>query len=585
MARAGSGKANKGNGADPGGPLAGLKFAVYARKSTEDARHEDHTSTARQIDQATRYVETRGGVVLPECQYTDEATSGAEFRGRLGLLKFLEALRNGKPFSALVMMDESRLGREQIETQYTLKQITDAGVRVFYYQTGEEAKLDTSLDKIMSALKMFGAEQEREKARLRCREAAERKARQGHVPGGRCYGYENVRMKGDRPASPEETPDYVTRRIVEAEAEVIRGIFRAYAEGIGMVRIAKALNGDPQQADATRRYFGGRQIPPPRGRASGWAPTLIREMLHRPLYRGEVVWGRRMRTDRDGRAGISVKRDAQDWLRQDAPALRIIEEPLWREVQDQLKAQAGIFLRDHRGKLWGKPDGRREGRYLLSGLATCAQCGGRISVLGGAPRVYGCPAAGWKGVCGNRLTKRVEPTDAAFLGALAREVLTPERFRYAVQVGVARVREALAKEPNRTEALDRERAGLQRKIARLVAAIGDGKGPAALVKEIEKAEARVTEIEAELARLQAGPALVELDLKRIERDVAGHLERFGDLLRGNVLLAKQALKKLLVSPVTLTPTTLDTGRRTYAFRADLSYGAVLREVICSPNRR
>jgi hypothetical protein len=42
------------------------------------------------------------------------------------------------------MMDESRLGREQIETQYTLKQITGAGVRVFYYQTGEEARLDTS---------------------------------------------------------------------------------------------------------------------------------------------------------------------------------------------------------------------------------------------------------------------------------------------------------------------------------------------------------------------------------------------------------------------------------------------------------
>ena len=39
----------------------------------------------------------------------------------------------------------------------------------------------------------------------------------------------------------------------------------------------------------------------------------------------------------------------------------------------------------------------------------------------------------------------------------------------------------------------------------MVTAIGDGKGPAALVTEIAKAEARITEIEAELARLAAGP--------------------------------------------------------------------------------
>lgn len=31
----------------PAARFAGLRFAIYARKSTEDARHEDHRSTAR----------------------------------------------------------------------------------------------------------------------------------------------------------------------------------------------------------------------------------------------------------------------------------------------------------------------------------------------------------------------------------------------------------------------------------------------------------------------------------------------------------------------------------------------------------
>ncbi len=577
--------AKSGGQGSPPPPLAGLKFAVYARKSNEDARTEDHKSTARQIENARRFVETRGGEVLAEHIYIDEEISGAEFRNRKGLLRLLTAVENGRPFTGLVMMERSRLGREQIETQWTLKKITDSGTRVFYYQTDEEARLDSALDKVMSSLNSFADEMEREKARLRCREAALRKARSGHVAGGRCFGYQNVAMKGDRPAAPGEKHDYVLRRVTEDEAEIVRGIFRAYAAEVGMVRIAKALNGDPQQADVSRTYFGGRKVPPPRGRADGWSATLIREMLWRPLYRGEVVWGRVTHVDRDGRAGVPVKRDEREWLRVPAEDLRIIAPALWAEVHDRLKVQAGIFLRDHRGKLWGRPDRRKEGRYLLSGLAKCSECGGRISVLGGVPRVYGCPTAGWKGTCGNRLTTRVEPADTAVLAALEREALTPAVFARAVEHAVRQVREDLAREPNRIEAVERERATLGRKIERLVAAIGDGRGPRSLVAEIEKAEARVAEMEAELLRLTAGPALAACDLARLEAEAAAHLRRFAALLKGEVPLARQLLKKLFVDRLTFTPVACGKGKRTYAFSGELTYRAVIRELISVKNPR
>ena len=562
-------------------PLQGLRFAVYARKSNEDDRNEDNRSTGRQVEQATRWVEQRGGAVLADQIYADDAVSGAEFRSRPGLLRFLDTLKNGKPFNALVMSEQSRLGREQLETGYLLKQIRDAGVRVFHYLTGDEAKLDSALDKIMSSLTSFAAEMEREKARQRCRDAAERRARQGHVAGGRCFGYENVSMQGGKEV-PEGAPhDYVTRRINEPEAGIVRGIFQAYADGWGMIKIAKTLNLAPGHADLNQEYFGGRKIVPPRGKASGWSPTLVREMLYRKLYRGEIVWGRLTHTDRGGRAGVLVKRDEKEWVRREAPECRIIGEPLWRTVQDRLKVQAGIFLRDSRGKLWGKPDLRREGKYLLSGLAQCGRCGGRINVVGGVPRIYACSAAYWKGVCENRLTQRVSLVDAAFLAALEREVLTPERFAFAVRCGVERVQQDLAQDPGRGTALERERAGLARRVGRLVAAIGDGKGPAALVQEIAKAEARVAEIEGELARLAAAPALGNLDLDRIERDIAGQLSRFGELLKGNVPRARQALKKLLVDRLVFTPTEVNGGRPTYAFRGELSYGAILRELSIS----
>ncbi len=576
-------KAKPGGTASPPPPLAGLKFAIYARKSNEDDRNEDNRSTGRQVEQARRYVETRGGGVLVDQVYVDEEVSGAEFKARAGLLRFLDALKNGRPFSALVMMDESRLGREQIETQYTLKQITDTGTRVFYYQTGEEAKLDTSLDKIMSALKMFGNEQEREKTRQRCRDAAERKARQGHVAGGRCFGYANVRMRGDRPAEPGESYDYIVRRVNPEEAAVVVGIFRAFAAGWGMVKIAKALSLAPGYADLSREYFGGQKVLPPRERTVGWDPMTVRQVLHRRLYRGEVVWGKTTRTDRDGRAGVVLKRDPSEWLRREEKHLRILEEGLWAAVQKRLKAQQDTYLRDTRGKLWGKPDLRREGQYLLSGLAQCQTCGASLTVLGGTPRVYGCRHHEERGTCTNTLTQPVTLVDAAFLSALQREALTAERFRVAVEAGVQRVREALAKEPDTIAILTREKATLQRRIAKLVEAIVDGGGPKAVVQEIEKAEARVMEIDAEIGRFQAGPALRDLNLQRIEKDVTGQLQRFADLLKGNVPRARQLLKKLLVDRMAFTPADDRNGKRTYAFTGELSYGAVLREVISLGN--
>lgn len=560
-------------------PFAGLRFAIYARRSTLDARHEDHKSVARQVEQATRYVEARGGEVLRDHCYVDDDASGAEFKARAGLLRFLDALKNGRPFNAVVMSEESRLGREQVETAYVFKQIRDAGLRIFFYMTDQEARLDSALEKIMSSLTLFGAELEREKARQRARDAAERKARQGLVTGGEPYGYENVRYQAGREVPRGHPHDYVKRRIRPDEAEVVRGIFRMYTAGWGFVKIAKAMNGVPEYAEQTREFFGGQRVPPPRNRTGSWAPTAIREMLHRPLYHGEILWGRTTHTDRDGRAGIRMDRPEEKWLTIPAPELKIVPDDLWEAVQQRLKLQNEKFVRDCRGKLWGKPDRRQEGRYLLTGLARCGVCGWNLGVIGGRRRAYGCIHAHKRGACANDLSQPVDLVDAAFLDALEREALTPERFCRALEYGVERVRDELAQQPDRRPALEREKAALARRIGRMVEAIGDGRGPAALVQEIAKGEARIKEIEAGMARLAAVPALDELNLKRIERDVEGQLARFADLLKGNIPRARQALKQLLVDRVEFTPGDLGDGRRTYQFQGELAYGAVLREVV------
>ena len=95
--------------------------------------------------------------------YQDDAISGAEFVRRPGLAALLNALNPRPPFQVLVMAEQSRLGRAQIETAYTIKRIIDAGVRVWYYLDDSEALLDSAPDKFMTALASFAGETHRER--------------------------------------------------------------------------------------------------------------------------------------------------------------------------------------------------------------------------------------------------------------------------------------------------------------------------------------------------------------------------------------------------------------------------------------
>ena len=105
--------------------------AIYARKSTDQSVADEAKSVTRQVEHATAYAARKGWTVDPAHVYVDDGISGAEFRTRPGFLRLLNALKPRAPFQVLIMSEESRLGRGQIETAYVLKQLTQAGVRVF----------------------------------------------------------------------------------------------------------------------------------------------------------------------------------------------------------------------------------------------------------------------------------------------------------------------------------------------------------------------------------------------------------------------------------------------------------------------
>ena len=86
------------------------------------------------------------------------------------------------------LQEDARLGRENIESLYALKQITDTGVRVWLYSTDQERKLDTPIEKLMQSISNYASEQERVSAKTRTYDGMLRRAKAGHSTGGRTYG-------------------------------------------------------------------------------------------------------------------------------------------------------------------------------------------------------------------------------------------------------------------------------------------------------------------------------------------------------------------------------------------------------------
>ena len=205
-------------------------------------------------------------------------------------------------------------------------------------------------------------------------------------------------------------------------------------------------------------------------------------MLHRELYRGTVVWIRTQATQRGG-TEQQQQRAERDWLRIEAPELRIISEELWERVQVQLAQARHVYLRATGGQLHDRlAASDRRSRYLLSRLATCGVCGGSIVSLTRAKgrhirKVYGCAHYHERGgqICANHVQIRQEALDAAVLQRIS-DAFDDSLIRDAIDPGCALIEREQGTVPDRRMALQRDLAAVETRLRYLVEAIRAGRG-------------------------------------------------------------------------------------------------------------
>jgi site-specific DNA recombinase len=532
--------------------------AVYCRKSTEQAVADDAKSVTRQIEHAREYATRKDWTVADEHIYVDDGISGAEFANRPGFVRLMNALKPKPHFDVLIMSEDSRLGREAIETAYALKLIIQSGVRVFCYLEDRERTLDSPIEKVMLSLQAMADEMEREKARQRMVDTMTRKARAGHVTGGACFGYDNeVVVAGNGARS------HVEYRINESQATVIRRIFELAAEGYGQRAIAKLLNSEGVPAPRAQQ-----------GRPRAWGPSSVHEALHRDRYRGVLVWNKTKKRDRWGRVRVSG-RDRSEWLTTEAPHLRIVPEDLWQAAHRQIEHQRRFT------NIWRS--GPVASRYLLPGLAKCACCNGGMHVRvrtrsnGNVSRFYACTSHYNRGpsVCQNAVQMDMGAIDAAVINRIG-DILTPT----LVEIVIEGVREAMT--PNaragQREKLEAAVAGFDLEVQNLADAIARGGNIPALVERLQTAERGRQDALQALNATEHARDIIRVDWRAMERQARRLLADWRGLLARHGGDARPVLAELLEGPIMFTPI-VDGDRRGYRFNGSIGVGEILAETV------
>ena len=396
------------------------------------------------------------------------------------------------------MSEESRLGRESIQTSYALKEILDAGVKVFYYLENKERVLESAMDKIMLSLTSFSSEVERERCRQRTHDALIRKVKMGHVAGGRVYGYDNVEIFNETTdSSGEKKRQYVKLGVNENEAEIVRHIYQKYADGWGVTKIAKHLNADA--------------IPAPRKAKGGWAPSAIWEILHRSKYWGENIYNMYQNIYVNG-TQKRVKRPKEEWIINKDPKLRIISPEVEKRVKARIEHNTRVYTNDpFTGRLIVGRPGYVEfnSPYLMTGLMECGICGGSMVAITRQlkrtrEKFYGCNyhLKRGKAICNNSLEIQQDIIDHLVLEAI-NNVLDVPFLEEVVDKAVEKLRIMDDQSGDRQTAIKKEIATIDGNIKNLLNAIKEGKAFKALVEAMEVEEERKNTLQEELASLKS----------------------------------------------------------------------------------
>jgi len=499
------------------------RVALYARYS------DDKQSRASIEDQfrICRERTEREGWRVAET-YQDAAISGATVTLRPGVLALLKDAQAGR-FEVLMAEALDRISRDQADVAILYKHMQFSGVRIVTYAEGEINELHVGLKGTMNALYLKDLAQKTHRG-IRGRVEA------GKIGCGNAYGYRVVKGLDER-----GEPIRGEREIIPEQAEVVRRIFREYVAGRGAQSIAAGLNRDG--------------IPSPTG--GRWSDATIRGnrvigsgILNCELYVGVIRWNRqrKLKVPDTGRTVHRLNPESE-WIRAEAPALRIVDDETWRAAKAQQDVMSARYKHAADASRAQALNATHRPRTLLSGLLVCGCCGGSYAKRGQGR--YACSNHILKAGCDNGRTVSRDALEQRVLAGLKDRLMAPEVAAEAMH--------AYAEETNR---LNRERSAFmdtdrralaetEKAIREIVRVVEQGGAHRALLDRLTELETRQDELTVRLSQAPADapvihPNIANLYRRKVERlsEALGHP---GDASEAAMAL-RELIDRIVISP-------------------------------------
>ncbi len=327
--------------------IAGL----YSRLSQDDGNTGESGSIQTQKTLLTQYC-AEHHIEIGD-YYCDDGWSGTNF-DRPDFKRMLDDIEAGK-INMVIVKDLSRFGREYAQMgMYIEHYFESKGVRFISVAENIDSKngLDNLVMPFTNVINSLYARQ----ASTKTKAAHQARAKNGMFLGSRApFGY-------------QKDPNDRHHLIVDPPAaDVVRDIFRMFADGIGYVRMTKILREkgvlNPQayfnqnnpdyykNSDYWRKPFD-------------WHATSIRVILNNPVYLGSVVFGRTKTKGFFDKQRIAT--DAEDWIVVEGTHEPLVTQELWDTVHQMMAAR-----RRKNGKGEVQP---------FAGLVKCADCGSSLNV-------------------------------------------------------------------------------------------------------------------------------------------------------------------------------------------------------------
>ncbi|WP_343206316.1 recombinase zinc beta ribbon domain-containing protein [Azospirillum lipoferum] len=244
---------------------------------------------------------------------------------------------------------------------------------------------------------------------------------------------------------------------------------------------------------------------------------------------------------------VSRHNPESEWVVQEVPELRIVDQEVWDAVKARQKTFAFTVTKGE------EPDGtlndRRRPKHLFAGLVKCGCCGGGYSMI--SKNLLGCSTSRNKGTCRNLRNIRRDALEASVLNGLRTHLMDPALFKEFCDAFTREMNRLRIEQSANVIGHRKELERVQRELDRAIQAILDGVPGIQLKDKIGRLETRKAELIAMLSTASEPPPLLHPNMAEVYRQ---RIARLHERLQSEETKAEAVdILRGLVDRITLQP--------------------------------